>query len=682
MADAPTAVREPYESAEILSARESRRAGLAARCEALLKEWAGLPAEERTREYLRVRGEFFFHPKEVGRRIALLDRHVPGRREEVGRAAERILRHEFDILGSGFRNLGEPIDWHKDFKSGVSWRPDVLYPTWNWRNVGMTAGQEIYQGHFYSVDDRSDLKVPWDLSSFFHLGTLGEASWHENGGRFAEELLAQLRDWHARNPFPYGVNWTCAMVAGIRLANLMFALRLTESQPGHGRFMGESGLVSIVQHLRFILDNLEVDQDGKRNNHYLNNLVGLAFGGAELAGHPLGKALLDFAHEEIERELVVQFSPDGTNFEGTLPYHRFATESALLVVLLLDHNGRKPTPRTLDQLGRMMRFIDLYTKSNGLAPQFGDNDNGRILVLHRYAGQEYRDHRHILAVGSAYLETEPALTDVTDQSADTIWLLGRPAPAKHSRPSVGLHAGCHADNGFLVAKSGPGSLIVRCGRLNPMSGGGHNHCDQLSFEFHDDGCDLVVDPGAYVYSADAGARNNHRSTEAHNVVQFEDREQQTFDPKDLFAMQDRCRAAIDLWSVSPDTVRFRGHHDGHAEDGWRIDREIAWAPAVGRLRLCERPQAAGPGPRAGTFCGRLHLAAGIEVLAEDAGGFMLRAGAKRWRLTFEGAPAVSVRSGEVSVSYGVREPAAVVEYRFTAEVGRGAAVVLERVASA
>ena len=49
----------------------------------------------------------------------------------------------------------------------------------------------------------------------------------------------------------------------------------------------------------------------------------------------------------------------------------------------------------------MLGFIDTYTKPNGLAPQIGDNDNGRILVLHNYVGQEYRDHRHILAGGAA-----------------------------------------------------------------------------------------------------------------------------------------------------------------------------------------------------------------------------------------------------------------------------------------
>jgi len=54
------------------------------------------------------------------------------------------------------------------------------------------------------------------------------------------------------------------MVAGIRIANMMFALRSVE--PESAQFMAEFGVLSILRHLKFILDFLEVDQDGRRNN--------------------------------------------------------------------------------------------------------------------------------------------------------------------------------------------------------------------------------------------------------------------------------------------------------------------------------------------------------------------------------------------------------------------------------
>ena len=37
---------------------------------------------------------------------------------------EPLMRHEFDLLGSGPTQLGERIDWHVDFKTG-RWVGDV-----------------------------------------------------------------------------------------------------------------------------------------------------------------------------------------------------------------------------------------------------------------------------------------------------------------------------------------------------------------------------------------------------------------------------------------------------------------------------------------------------------------------------------------------------------------------------
>ena len=281
--------------------------------------------------------------------------------------------------------------------------------------------------------------------------------------------------------------------------------------------------------------------------------------------------------------------------------------------MLLERNGRELSPVAAAQLRRALEFIDVYTKPNGLAPQIGDNDNGRILVLHNYIGQEYRDHRHILAVGAARLDGTRLVTDLSDQSADTIWLTGSPAPAKSSHGSAWPVAGLYPHNGYAVAKTADASLIVRCGPINAMSGGGHNHSDQLSFEFQDCAEDLIIDPGAMIYSANAALRNAYRSTSAHNVLQLGDREQQAFDPRDLFAMQDRCHAAVDLWTTGAENVCFRGHHLGYAELGWRVEREIAWDLVRARLRVADIAAPICAQPRDGVFCGRLHLAAGVTA---------------------------------------------------------------------
>ena len=659
-----------YEDPEVTRAREQNRASLSARTGDLLNSLAAATAPERLDWYRQNRGRFFFEPGDLPGRVALINKLAPSRKADVVAAAERLLRHEFDILGSGLVCLGEPIDWQRDFKSGIRWRQDVIYPAWNWRQVDDLAGAEIYRGHFYSIEDPSDLKMPWDLSSFFHLPTLGEAFLQTGDRRYADELARQLHDWHAENPYPRGVNWTCAMVAGIRMANLAFAVRLVEPEA----FLGETGMLSILRHIKFILDFLEVDQDGRRNNHYVNNVVGLGFGAVEIARSELGRDVLSFAFEELVRETATQISADGTNYEGTIPYHRFVAESIVVTAILLERNGCPMPPESRARLAKALRFIALYTKPNGLAPQYGDNDNGRILVLHDYARQEYRDHRHVLAVGAAWLGIEDLITDVAGQGPDVAWLLGRPAPAAVRPPAV--VSGLYNCNGYALAKTRDTFLLLRCGLLNPMSGGGHNHCDELSFEFHDRGQDIIIDPGAMIYSADSDLRNYARSTAAHNVVQLDDQEQQQFDPRDLFSMQDRATAAVDAWEVEDASLFFRGHHTAYA--GWRVVREMRCDLRAGALHVFDTVEQLGPQPEGREFCGRLHLAAGIAVEQTGAAAFVLRAGELQWSVRFGEGVRAGRCDGQVSPGYGVFLPAEILEYRFTPAEARSAAFSVER----
>lgn len=662
-----------YESPEIVQVREKKRAAFSLRVGELLHSLSPMTPAHRLAWHTKSCGHFFFEQGDRSERIRAINHLAAEHKSQVIEAADRVLRHEFDILGSGFVNLGKNIEWTRDFKAGFSWRNDVLYPTWNWRKVDDLADEEFFRGPFVTIDDPSDVKMPWDLCSFFHFPALGEAFLQTADRRYADELLDELRDWHEKNPYPRGVNWTCAMHVAIRLANLIYGLRMIDGMD----FFAEVGLLSILRHLKFILDFMEVDQDGRRNNHYLNNLVGLCFGGAEIAGSALGCDLLDFAAEELNRELLTQFSADGTNYEGSLPYHRFALESCITAGILLERNGRPLLPPARAHLKRILQFIDFYTKPNGLAPQFGDNDNGRILVLHNYLKQEYRDHRHILAVGAAWLGMKELITNIADQAPDVIWLLGQSGSRTTPRevPFVG---GLYNSNGWVLAKTAHSSFLVRCGLINAQSGGGHNHCDQLSIEYHDQGQDLIVDPGAMIYSGNAGLRNQYRSTAAHNVLQLDDREQHQFIPNELFAMQDRARAAIDAWEIENDSFYFRGHHLAYQDAGWKVSREIHGDFSKGRLDLRDMVELIAATSEGREFCGRLHLAVGVSVEQTDDLTCSLLAGNQQWTLHFSEGLRIIQAQGLVSPGYGVWTSDAILEYRFAATGYRVAHLLLER----
>ena len=134
----------------------------------------------------------------------IVDRRVSGALSRSARttsvaAAERVLRHEFDLLGSGRRRLGRGCRGTSDFKTGREWPlavcPDIEYS---------------------ELDRPSDVKVPWELSRCQHFPLLGQAYWLTGDERYAREFVAEVDDWIARNPFGHGVNWACAMDVALR----------------------------------------------------------------------------------------------------------------------------------------------------------------------------------------------------------------------------------------------------------------------------------------------------------------------------------------------------------------------------------------------------------------------------------------------------------------------------------
>src|SRR5262249_4129476 len=64
---------------------------------------------------------FFVSSREQGAVVERFGREYPDAMAPLTHAADAVLRHEFDLLGSGPRHLGTPLPWHTDFKTGREW---------------------------------------------------------------------------------------------------------------------------------------------------------------------------------------------------------------------------------------------------------------------------------------------------------------------------------------------------------------------------------------------------------------------------------------------------------------------------------------------------------------------------------------------------------------------------------
>ncbi len=431
-------------------------------------------------------------------------------RRDLLRRADAILAHRFDLLGSGPVDLGAEVDWSRDFKSGRRWP---------------LRHRLLLQGFYF---DDSDIKVPWELSRFQHLPLLAAAFELSGERRYLDEIGAQLDSWIDANPVEIGVNWACTMDVAIRAANWIAALALCGEQAG-GEPWAERAAASLLSHGRFIRANLETAE--ARTNHYLSDIAGLAVVAALFSGGPEGAAWGGFATRELAAEMEHQVRDDGCGHEASIPYHRLVSELFICGTQAADAMALAPLSDSYrERLEKMLDFVAAYTRADGLAPQIGDNDDGRFLPLGEY-GTDYRSHLHLFRQA------------------------GRPyEPAGNSArfPAGGYYAMRHDDL----------YVLVRCGDTGVYGIGGHAHNDQLSFELCCGGTALIEDPGTGTYYEDEEERLRFRSTGFHAALRVDGAEQNELPAYPRFPLGNGSRAEALAWETSAAGTAFAGRHHG------------------------------------------------------------------------------------------------------------------------
>lgn len=350
-----------------------------------------------------------------------------------------------------------PIDWQLDFKSGYRWSEDCWY-------------RDVRFGHLPGVD----VKVPWELARLQHLPTLAlachfGAAWQggfSEPGHYAREFRNQVLDFVATNPPGFGVNWACPMDVAIRAANLLVARDVVRAAGINFDDAFEAVFAaSVLAHGRHLVSNLEWSPR-YRGNHYLADVVGLLFIAAYLQCSEEVDAWLAFAVQELLTEVEYQFHEDGSNFEGSVCYHRLSAEMVLWAFALLSSlqprkravlqrgHHHRTLPRLRSQpfhfcsvpggrkssavpewawqrLGKIAAFTLAMTRPDGLVVQFGDNDSGRFFVFG--SGEQLRadndpsavawslDHGSLVAGIEALVGTPADATVSDDPAARIVW---------------------------------------------------------------------------------------------------------------------------------------------------------------------------------------------------------------------------------------------------------------------
>ena len=513
-------------------------------------------------QYLRERKKpkFFIGAENKNEIIEIFKQEFPDSVKNIIKNADEIYEHTFDLLGSGNVNLGKKINWYCDFKSGYRWDPKTFY-------------LDIKYGDKEGID----IKVPWELSRFQHLATLGEAHWLTGNEKYTREFLDEIEDWIENNPPQYGVNWRCAMDVAIRACNWILGFYYFKDSKEITEEFSMEFFKSLLIHGKHIEQNLEKSRRGFTSNHYLSNIVGLVYLGVFFKDSKIGQKWLKFGIQELKKEMQKQVYSGGCDFEASTCYHRLVLElfffSTLLVVISnKDFNGRNYQEVSenifgkeyIKRLYKMFEVVLYLLKPNGKMPQIGDNDNGR---LHIFTDREILNMCYLLTSGSIFFKEPRFKVREFGFCEEALWIFGkRGYDAWHRLEENNLKnikSKSFPDAGWYVMRNNKDYCIISCGPNGQNGNGGHCHNDKLSFELMIDGKDIIVDPGTYVYTANQEWRNKFRSTAFHNTIMVDDREQNRFVENNVFSIKNDAKVNINKWESNENFDILDAQHSGY-----------------------------------------------------------------------------------------------------------------------
>jgi uncharacterized heparinase superfamily protein len=577
------------------------------------------------------RYNFFFHPRNQKDFFLQLLTSTQSS-EDILAEAENVLQNKFSTLGSGLVDLGWPIHWHRDFKSGREWPLKRL------------STVEILD-----LEHSSDIKVPWELSRFHHVWWLGKAYWLTHNEQYAQKFGALVEDWIQNNPLGKGPNWANAMEVAIRSCNWIAGYYLFCESPSLPPKFWISFLKQLLNHGRFIEHHFEI---GWRNgNHYLSNLVGLLFLGALFHSTVVGKRWLRLGKEQLERELVKQVTPDGVNYEKSTSYHRLVLELFASAAVLCRRHRVPFSDQSMRHVERMFDFTLHYTRPDGSAPLWGDADDGRLFRF--VMNDDVNDHRHMLSVGSVLFARHDFKAAAGSFAQDCLWLFGGEGFEHYQllrgEPEPPRSKG-FTDGGVYIMRSDNAHLFIDAGDLGMNGLGGHGHNDTFSFELWIDGSSLIVDSGTYSYTFDPAARQEFRSTRSHNTVMIDGEELAEF--AHLWSVkEDRTNPHILDWTISEQKDRLEAAHFAYAHRSVLHRRLFEFDKRSFRLVITDTLSGTGE-HLAESF---LHFAPGVELERQESQTVLAKRNDRHFLITAHGGE-LSLLSTRFSKSYGLIEP--------------------------
>jgi hypothetical protein len=493
-------------------------------------------------------------PSQRDRVTRVIHQRCPGAAADAIRRADAIAAGRFDLLG--YRDLcfappgaeADTIDWHRD-------------PV-----HGRCAPRRFWSDVPYLDPACGDHKIIWELNRHQHFLALARAWWLGRHRPARTAFVRHVGSWFDANPPLLGVNWASMLELALRSLSWIWALECfvepiaADGQPRAEEMRDERPwivdlLLGLDRQLHLVEQNLSTYFSP--NTHLLGEALALYAAGRALPELRRASVWAGVGRRVLIDEMARQIAPDGGHVERSLHYHRYTLDFYLLALTVARLTGDDPRPFA-EAVRRLGRFARILADDAGRLARIGDDDGGQLLPM---AGRDSADASDSLAlaawlVGDASLAVGPA-------PEEALWMSGGGAAvtAPVDRPPAVASATCR-DSGYTVCRTRGGDHLIFDAGPHGYLNGGHAHADAVSLTLTVAGRPLLVDPGTACYTIDPPRRDRFRSTQLHNTLLVDGRQQS--EPAGPFHWRTATEATRLAWCSTARFDYVEGAHDGYA----------------------------------------------------------------------------------------------------------------------
>jgi len=415
--------------------------------------------------------------------------------------------HKEEMWNNHYEIFGKDIDlsnvkWHKDYIS------EFEYPIKRFDKIDISKW----------FDKGIDIKFPWELSRFYFAILFAQNYIISQDIKYYNLFKDLVLNWIKNNPFLYGINWICTMEVAIRAVNWIVSINIFGNILKNDIEFRKTLYKSLVQHAEYICSFPEVRKGGHTNNHATADFSGLLFLALSLKNHPKYDKWIKVAIDGLLKCMDYQVHDDGVDFEGSIPYHRLVLEMFAFSSIICKNNNVELPEWFYTKLFKMFEYTAAYIDSSGNAPQVGDNDSGRFIILHNT--NEF-NHSYLLDLGENIFDYTFKSQCKKKNHGFKQWLpysksnIIRDLDVQYR---ISDKSDMYLCGGAYLLKNDMYSVFISNFPIGKKDKGVHQHNDWGSFNISYYGKEIIVDPGSYTYTRDFGIRNLYRSLVSHNIV--------------------------------------------------------------------------------------------------------------------------------------------------------------------